>query len=128
QGPGANGMPELHQLTPYLGVLQQRGYRIALITDGRMSGASGKVPAAIHLAPEALKQGPIARLRDGDLIELNSEAGSLNVLIEDQELEAREPVYYQQPDGDTLGRNLFECFRNNVDVGSDGASVFGLEQ
>ena len=127
QGPSANGMPELHQLTPYLGVLLERGYRIALITDGRMSGASGKVPAAIHLAPEALKQGPIARLRDGDVIELDSEAGRLNVMLEEEVFAARAAVHYQQPDGDTLGRELFGSFRNNVGVGSDGASVFGFD-
>ena len=128
QGPSANGMPELHQLTPYLGVLQERGYRVALVTDGRMSGASGKVPAAIHVAPEALKQGPIARLRDGDMIELDSEAGRLDVLVDEKEFAARELMRYQQPDGDTLGRALFGCFRDNVDVASEGASVFGFDQ
>ena len=128
QGPGANGMPELHQLTPYLGVLQERGHRVALVTDGRMSGASGKVPAAIHLSPEALEQGPIARLRDGDVIELDGETGVLDVLIADDEFIAREAATYQQPGSDTLGRNLFDCFRNQVGVGSEGASVFSFDQ
>jgi len=128
QGPSANGMPELHQLTPYLGVLQERGYRIALVTDGRMSGASGKVPAAIHVAPEALKQGAIARLRDGDVIELDSEAGRLDVLIDREEFAAREAVHFQHPDGDTLGRGLFGCFRDKVGVASEGASVFDFDR
>jgi len=127
QGPSANGMPELHQLTPYLGVLQERGHRIALVTDGRMSGASGKIPAAIHVAPEALKQGPIARLHDGDLVELDSEAGRLEVLVDEKEFAAREVTHYQQPQGDTLGRDLFSCFRDSVGVGSNGASVFDVD-
>jgi phosphogluconate dehydratase len=128
QGPRANGMPELHQLTPYLGVLQDRGCRVALITDGRMSGASGKVPAAIHLAPEALAAGPIARLRDGDVIELNGEAGELNVLVDAAEFESREAAVFDPRGGDTLGRSLFACFRDQVGVGSDGASVFNFDQ
>jgi phosphogluconate dehydratase len=77
QGPAANGMPELHKLTPPLGVLQDRGFRVALVTDGRMSGASGKVPAAIHVSPEARKGGPLARLRDGDMVRVCARAGSL---------------------------------------------------
>ena len=81
QGPAANGMPELHKMTPYLGILQDRGFRVALVTDGRMSGASGKVPAAIHLTPEALAGGPIAKIRDGDLLRLDAETGELNCLV-----------------------------------------------
>ena len=80
QGPKANGMPELHKLTPPLGVLQDRGFKVALVTDGRMSGASGKVPAAIHLTPEAVDGGPIAKIRDGDIIRLDADAGTLEVL------------------------------------------------
>src|SRR5205085_12262967 len=87
QGPRSNGMPELHKLTPALGVLQDRGYRVALVTDGRMSGASGKVPAAIHVSPEALPDGPLARLRDGDLIRLDARNGTLEAL--DVDLAAR---------------------------------------
>ena len=82
QGPQANGMPELHKLTPSLGVLQDKGFKVALVTDGRMSGASGKVPAAIHLTPEAADGGPLARLRDGDIVRLDAEAGTLEALVE----------------------------------------------
>ncbi|MCB1670069.1 MAG: phosphogluconate dehydratase [Gammaproteobacteria bacterium] len=126
QGPRANGMPELHQLTPYLGVLQDRGYQVALVTDGRMSGASGKVPAAIHLAPEALAAGPIARLKDGDVIELDGESGRLNVELSEAELSNRAVVEFQHQGGDTLGRWLFQSFRDQVGVAPDGASVFDL--
>ena len=86
QGPRANGMPELHKLTPALGVVQDRGYKVALITDGRMSGASGKVPAAIHVSPEALPDGPLARVRDGDIIRLCGHDGLLNAVGVDLEL------------------------------------------
>ena len=82
QGPQANGMPELHKLTPSLGVLQDKGFKVALVTDGRMSGASGKVPAAIHVTPEAADGGPLARLRDGDIVRLDAEAGTLEALVE----------------------------------------------
>jgi phosphogluconate dehydratase len=85
QGPAANGMPELHKLTPPLAVLQNRGFRVALVTDGRMSGASGKVPAAIHVTPEALGGGPLARLRDGDVVRLDALTGMLEVLVDDDE-------------------------------------------
>jgi phosphogluconate dehydratase len=90
QGPRANGMPELHKLTPALGVLQDRGHKVALVTDGRMSGASGKVPAAIHVSPEALPDGPLARLQDGDIVRLSAHSGELNVLNVD--LSTREPA------------------------------------
>lgn len=122
QGPAANGMPELHKLTPYLGVLQDRGYKVALVTDGRMSGASGKVPAAIHLSPEASAGGPLARLRDGDLVSLDASHGSLRVLVDDGEWKQREP---QVHDGSAwgLGRGLFDSFRNVVAQASEGASV-----
>lgn len=85
-------MPELHSLTPPLSVVQDRGHKVALITDGRMSGASGKVPAAIHLSPEAAKGGPIARLRDGDIVRLDAMAGTLDVLVDASDFAAREPV------------------------------------
>ena len=92
QGPKANGMPELHKLTPPLGVLQDKGFKIALVTDGRMSGASGKVPAAIHLSPEALDGGAIARIRDGDIICLDAEAGTLTLRVDAATLKSRAPA------------------------------------
>ena len=92
QGPRANGMPELHKLTPTLGVLQDRGFKVALVTDGRMSGASGKVPAAIHVTPEAVDGGAIARIRDGDIIRLDAPRGRLQVLVDAAEFAAREPA------------------------------------
>lgn len=122
QGPKANGMPELHQLTPYLGILQDRGFKIALITDGRMSGASGKVPAAIHLSPEALDGGVIAKLRNGDQVMLDADSGTLHVEVDSKELEARECAECQQQD-DTLGRHLFAGFRELVGGAKSGATV-----
>ncbi|MCV6606474.1 MAG: phosphogluconate dehydratase [Porticoccaceae bacterium] len=122
QGPKANGMPELHKLTPYLGLLQDRGHKVALVTDGRMSGASGKVPAAIHLSPEAVDQGPISRLRDGDLITLDAEQGILRVDLSDAELAQREPAVAPQ-ETQNLGRNLFANFRQVVGGASSGASA-----
>ena len=92
QGPRANGMPELHKLTPPLGVLQKKGFRVALVTDGRMSGASGKVPAAIHVSPEALAGGPLGKVRDGDVIRLDAVAGTLDALVDAAEWAAREPA------------------------------------
>ena len=127
QGPKANGMPELHQLTPYLGVLQDRGYKVALVTDGRMSGASGKIPSAIHLSPEALCEGPVARLEDGDVVELNAEQGTLNVLLAPGVFAARKPAVHRHDHG-SLGRNLFSGFRDWVSVGSEGASVFQFDE
>ncbi|MEK1890683.1 MAG: phosphogluconate dehydratase [Phyllobacterium sp.] len=127
QGPRANGMPELHKLTPALGVLQDRGYKVALVTDGRMSGASGKVPAAIHVTPEALDGGIIGKINDGDVIRLDAEIGTLDVLEAPEVLAAR-PV----PDVDIshnsygMGRELFTTFRNAVGRAENGASVFGL--
>ncbi len=123
QGPAANGMPELHKMTPYLGILQDRGFRVALVTDGRMSGASGKVPAAIHLTPEALNGGPIALLRDGDLVELDTVKGRLHAHVPPAEWAVRTPVAAPAAE-DTLGRNLFEIFRRNVKGAMLGASVF----
>jgi len=123
QGPAANGMPELHKMTPYLGVLQDRGHRVALVTDGRMSGASGKVPAAIHLTPEAIHGGPVARLRDGDVVELDTVNGSLAADVPELEWQARAPIPAPEPE-DTLGRNLFEIFRRTASGAMLGASVF----
>ncbi len=124
QGPRANGMPELHKLTPILGVLQDRGYKVALVTDGRMSGASGKVPAAIHLTPEALDGGPIARLRNGDMIEFDSERGVLQVVNES--LLSREPAAYEGGHEHGIGRELFVGFRKLVGNAETGASVLGV--
>lgn len=122
QGPKANGMPELHKLTPVLGVLQDRGFKVALVTDGRMSGASGKVPAAIHLSPEALDSGPIARLLDGDVIELDADAGVLRVL--DDGILAREASTVSASSAMGMGRELFSGFRCLVGNAEDGASIF----
>ena len=121
QGPRANGMPELHKLTPPLGVLQDRGFKVALVTDGRMSGASGKVPAAIHLSPEALGGGPIGKLRDGDMVRVCAEEGRLDALVDAAEWEARAPAEAPPPAHDT-GRELFALFRHNSDLAEQGAS------
>ena len=122
QGPRANGMPELHALTPMLSVLQDRGLRVALVTDGRMSGASGKVPAAIHMSPEAAEGGPLARLIDGDIVRLDADAGTIDVLAPG--FESRAPV---APDlsanGFGVGRELFDVFRRSVGPSTAGASV-----
>ena len=118
QGPRANGMPELHKLTPALGVLQDRGYRVALVTDGRMSGASGKVPAAIHCTPEALGGGPLSRLADGDIVRVCAETGTLSTTAE---LNDRAPASEPQADGG-MGRELFAMFRANADGAEQGAS------
>ena len=120
QGPKSNGMPELHALTPTLAVLQDRGLKVALVTDGRMSGASGKVPAAIHVCPEAADGGPLARLRDGDLVRVDAAAGTLDVLEEG--FAARPPVRADLSGNRAgLGRELFEVFRNNAGPASAGA-------
>jgi phosphogluconate dehydratase len=119
QGPRANGMPELHKLTPPLGVLQDRGHRVALVTDGRMSGASGKVPAAIHVTPEAFGGGPLALLRDGDVIRLCANRGSLEVLAD---LSGREPAA-PPPAGEGMGRELFALMRHSADGAEQGASA-----
>jgi len=121
QGPRANGMPELHKLTPALGVLQDRGFRVALLTDGRMSGASGKVPAAIHLSPEALGGGPIAKLRDGDMVRVCAESGVVEALVDAAEWDAREMPAPPPAPYDT-GRELFALFRHHSDLAEKGAS------
>lgn len=124
QGPKANGMPELHKLTPPLGVLQDRGFRVALLTDGRMSGASGKVPAAIHVTPEAVDGGPIARIKDGDIIRLDAIAGTLEVLVDAADLAEREAVVADLSDNEFgTGRELFAPFRRAVGASDRGASV-----
>ncbi|WP_420429978.1 phosphogluconate dehydratase [Kordiimonas sp.] len=123
QGPKSNGMPELHKLTPSLGVLQDKGFKVALVTDGRMSGASGKVPAAIHVTPEAANGGPIARVQHGDMIRLDAENGVLELLVDKEEFEKRTPSGgLQTPE--TFGRNLFSGMRALVGPASGGASVF----
>ena len=122
QGPKANGMPELHRLTPPLAILQERGLKVALVTDGRMSGASGKVPAAIHLTPEAVDGGPIAKIRDGDIIRLDADAGTLEVLAD---LSSREPVKADlSANNQGTGRELFQAFRNIAGRADQGASIF----
>jgi phosphogluconate dehydratase len=120
QGPRANGMPELHKLTPTLGVLQDRGYRVALITDGRMSGASGKVPAAIHVSPEALPDGPLARVRDGDIIRIDARTGQLEALNVDL---ASRPAANSPPPPAGTGRELFALMRMHVNEAERGGSA-----
>jgi phosphogluconate dehydratase len=120
QGPRANGMPELHKLTPTLGVLQDRGHRVALVTDGRMSGASGKVPAAIHVSPEALPDGPLARVRDGDVIRLDARSGQLEALGVD--IASRAPANSPAPCEGT-GRELFAMMRLTASPAEQGASA-----
>ena len=112
-------MPELHKLTPALGVLQDRGFKVALVTDGRMSGASGKVPAAIHCTPEALSGGPLARLRDGDVVRVCAVTGDLNT---DADLANREPALDPMADSGT-GRELFGMMRRFADGAEQGASA-----
>ena len=122
QGPQANGMPELHSLTPTLSVLQDRGLRVALVTDGRMSGASGKVPAAIHVSPEAACGGPLAGLRDGDIVRLDAQAGTLACLAPD--FDSRTPVTVDLSENEHgIGRELFAAFRRTVGASDHGAAV-----
>ena len=125
QGPKAIGMPELHKLTPTLGVLQARGHRVALVTDGRMSGASGKIPAAIHVTPEAIDAGPLGKLRDGDLIRLDVIAGTLEAKVDAAEWAAREQVHADLSAHHVgMGRELFASLRNAVGTADAGATVF----
>jgi phosphogluconate dehydratase len=125
QGPRANGMPELHKLTPYLGILQDRGFRVALVTDGRMSGASGKVPAAIHVSPEAIADGPLARVRDGDIIRVDCETGELQALVPADEWRERQPAQRSDNSSDCgTGRELFGFMRAAVNEAEAGATVF----
>ncbi|SOE49775.1 Phosphogluconate dehydratase [plant metagenome] len=128
QGPRANGMPELHKLTPPLAVLQGKGFRVALVTDGRMSGASGKVPAAIHVTPEALADGPLARVQDGDVIRLDAVQGTLDALVDAQtwaaRVPARPPVSMDEANGVGWGRELFAGFRRNAPGAEEGACTW----
>ena len=125
QGPQANGMPELHKLTPPLAVLQGRGFKVALVTDGRMSGASGKVPAAIHVSPEAAAGGPLVKVRDGDVIRLDALTGDLNVLVAADQWAARPidimPLALRQADGVGMGRELFTNMRRSALTAEEGA-------
>ena len=125
QGPHANGMPELHKLTPPLAVLQGKGFKVALVTDGRMSGASGKVPAAIHVSPEALAGGPLARLRDGDVVRVCANTGTLAALVDVAEWDARDVATLDpaeaQVNAHGLGRELFAGLRRNVLSAEEGA-------
>ena len=128
QGPRANGMPELHKLTPPLAVLQGKGFKVALVTDGRMSGASGKVPAAIHASPEALAGGPLAKVRDGDVIRLDAVAGTLQALVDPVSWAAREAAVLSEAsaedNGHGLGRELFAGMRRNVISAEEGACAW----
>ncbi|MDU0313218.1 phosphogluconate dehydratase [Phycicoccus sp. M110.8] len=125
QGPSANGMPELHALTPSLGVLQKRGYAVALVTDGRMSGASGSIPAAIHVTPESVHAGPIAKLRDGDVVRVDAVTGRLDVLVDESEFASRLPASRVTEEGVGTGRELFGVMRSAVGRADEGAHVFG---
>lgn len=128
QGPQANGMPELHKLTPPLAVLQGKGFQVALVTDGRMSGASGKVPAAIHVSPEAAAGGPLAKVRDGDIIRVDGVAGTLSALVPDDEWAQREasmlPAAQAESNGHDLGRELFAGMRSNALAAEEGACTW----
>ena len=128
QGPRANGMPELHKLTPALGVLQGQGYRVALVTDGRMSGASGKVPAAIHVSPESAAGGPLAKVRDGDVLRVDAYTGVLMALVDEAIWAARTPdampAALQQADRVGFGRDLFAVFRRNALTAEEGACTW----
>lgn len=122
QGPKSNGMPELHKLTPPLGVLQDKGFKVALVTDGRMSGASGKVPSAIHMCPECAEGGPLTRVRTGDIIRLNTQTGEVNVLVDETEFNARIPDTNNSTDHHHgMGRELFSSFRLGASSAETGA-------
>jgi phosphogluconate dehydratase len=128
QGPKSNGMPELHKLTPPLGVLQDKGFKVALVTDGRMSGASGKVPSAIHMCPECADGGPLAKVRDGDMIYLNTQTGEINVLVDEAEFNARTPaVNTAASHHHGMGRELFGAFRRGASSSETGASNLWAE-
>jgi phosphogluconate dehydratase len=124
QGPRANGMPELHQLMPLLANLQDKGHRVALVTDGRLSGASGKVPAAIHLSPAADEGGLIGKIRDGDLISIDARSGALHVHVSEAELAARPSSICTESGHQTgLGREYFQLFRDHVSGTETGCSI-----
>ena len=122
QGPKARGMPELHKLTPPLGVLQDKGFKVALVTDGRMSGASGKVPAAIHLCPEALDGGLIAKVQNGDMMSVNGDTGELTLLVDEAELAQRELSKFQvNGHHQGMGREIFGFMRQSLSSAETGA-------
>ncbi|PKM15300.1 MAG: phosphogluconate dehydratase, partial [Gammaproteobacteria bacterium HGW-Gammaproteobacteria-2] len=123
QGPRANGMPEQHSLTPLLGMLQNQGRRVALVTDGRLSGASGKVPTALHVSPEALSGGAIGKVREGDMIRLDADVGVLEALVDATEWNARELAVRPTVDNWSTGRVLFASRRAHVSSAEQGASV-----
>jgi phosphogluconate dehydratase len=124
QGPRSNGMPELHKMTPFLGVLQDRGFKVALVTDGRMSGASGKIPAAIHVNPEAQSGGPLARVRDGDIIRVDGVTGTLELKVDAEEFAARTPATGLLGNNVGAGRELFGFMRLAASSAEQGASAF----
>ncbi|WP_440107328.1 phosphogluconate dehydratase [Acidovorax sp. BL-A-41-H1] len=124
QGPQANGMPELHKLTPPLAVLQNQGFKVALVTDGRMSGASGKVPAAIHVTPEAMAGGPLAKVLDGDIVRVDAVAGTLDVLVDEATWAARPLAPYTVPPATGFGRELFANFRRHAGGAEQGACTW----
>ncbi len=125
QGPAANGMPELHHLMPLMGALQDKGFQVAIVTDGRMSGASGKVPSAIHMVPEAINGGAIAKIYENDLIKLDANNGSLNVIIEASIWAERKTVKIDcNEEVSGMGRELFSCFRRQISAAEEGASIF----
>ena len=128
QGPQANGMPELHKLTPPLAVLQGQGFKVALVTDGRMSGASGKVPAAIHVSPEAASGGPLACVLNGDLIRLDAVAGTLQVVVDPEIWNARTPATMptalQAANSSGMGRELFANLRKHALKAEEGACTW----
>ncbi|MBK2001221.1 phosphogluconate dehydratase [Campylobacter sp. 2018MI35] len=125
QGPRSNGMPELHKLTPPLGILQDQGFKVALVTDGRMSGASGKVPAAIHMSPEALLDGNIAKIKDGDMLLLDAKNGILEILIDEKEWKERKIPKLEKEEMFGCGRELFAGFRTQTSSAETGAMSFG---
>lgn len=127
QGPSANGMPELHKMTPPLGVLQDKGFKVALVTDGRMSGASGKVPAGIHISPEACKGGLLNKVRTGDVVRFDAEAGVIEALVSEEEFASREPAVVPVVP-QNLGRSLFGGLRDLADVSLKGATVFDFDK
>ena len=124
QGPRSNGMPELHKMTPFLGVLQDRGFKVALVTDGRMSGASGKIPAAIHVNPEAQIGGPLAFVKDGDIIRVDGVKGTLELKLDAEELASRTPATGLLGDKVGAGRELFAFMRMSASSAEQGASAF----
>ena len=129
QGPKANGMPELHKLMPPLGVLQDKGFKVALVTDGRLSGASGKVLSAIHVTPEALAGGPLAKLKDGDIVRVDAPAGAINALVPQAEWDARpDAIADLDPSHHGTGRELFAPFRHLVSRADLGASIFAYQE